>query len=352
VGYRELAARLGKLRTQGLRTEHRQQDCQEKFYGGILTAMFGSNQLHKLAFGGCLTIAILALPVHLNAQDDPKETPAPIEESQGITPETPARQNDASGHTTGDQEPAPDSAHSETITIEEPIEPGCDARCQAAEQREKDGLVTQQSMADSTLNLVRLTYWQVGIGVLGLIALFYTLHLSRGATRAAIQAAEAAKESVTITSDTAKQQLRAYLNLSAAKISMEDDGRVHVKLTFKNGGQTPAYRVTIKTTLKATSFPFAGPFDVPPPRIPGRPISRATTGAGSDCISEMSFPNLFDIPFRNNVNAGTVAFFAYGKVEYVDIFDSPHTTSFRYMHTGKWGGSRGMDVCDDGNQAD
>lgn len=74
-------------------------------------------------------------------------------------------------------------------------DPGCDWLCQAAEQRQKDDLTAQQTMADAAKRLTELTHWEIFVGFLALAGLGVTIHYTRKTANAAVTASHAAKAS-------------------------------------------------------------------------------------------------------------------------------------------------------------
>lgn len=115
---------------------------------------------------------------------------------------------------------------------------------QVSAQREIEDLVAQKRMANAADETVWLTKFQLILGVLGAVALIYSLQLNRMATRAAEIAVETTRE-------TAKHELRAYIHFSDHEQSYVYDetklvsgGRPIIQLGFRfkfvNGGATPA----------------------------------------------------------------------------------------------------------------
>ncbi len=187
----------------------------------------------KTKLGGLALIAVLVLlPCTSPAQQDPEEPPAALEHNQGIALEAPARQSETPKPSAQQEPPAAQSRptaleHSQGIALEAPApqsetpkpsaqqeppatqplsaapvqsersaEKPCGPRCQAAEQREKDDLEAQRSMAEAAFNLVVISWWQFGAGTIGIALLLATLWYTRKSTRAATAAADAAQAAV------------------------------------------------------------------------------------------------------------------------------------------------------------
>jgi hypothetical protein len=130
---------------------------------------------------------------------------------------------------------------------------------------------------------------------------------------------------------------------------MADDGKVTVKLTFKNAGQTPAYNLTPRMGVTGTRMPLK----IQLKEAETAPLqSRGVIGAGSTIENEMTLPAFLPQVDMDALAESKIAIFAHGFITYDDIFEKPHVTKFRCMHTGKWGGSSGMIMYDEGNEAD
>lgn len=126
--------------------------------------------------------------------------------------------------------------------LEEPEESeSAEREQQKATQREIEDLLAQQSMADSTKEIVFWTRLQVVLATLGTIALIYTILLNRKATLAAIRAADTARDAIGVE--------RAWILLLGQSIyQMRDvvvngvlhDQVVGFDLRWQNFGRSPA----------------------------------------------------------------------------------------------------------------
>ncbi len=232
--------------------------------------MSRGDRLPYAALGGWLIAAIILLPSSLHAQEDAPEQPPAVEESQGVAVDTPAPKDNA-GQTRTQSETAPEQPPPPPLTVQQlrPPPPACDERCQAAEEREKDDLIAQRSMASSAEDLVGLTLGQILLGIAGVGLLFYTLHLTRQANRAAIRAAKAAEDAVEATTDTAKQQLRAYISSGRILWRTYETGEPKqvtgygVAIEWKNNGATPARRGRAAANLTITKDSLPQDFKYP-----------------------------------------------------------------------------------------
>jgi hypothetical protein len=123
---------------------------------------------------------------------------------------------------------------------------------------------------------------------------------------------------------TAERQLRAYIGIEWCKVTSDDWGQTfHVEIQVKNSGQTPAYNVShrIVTGLQVRLEPpdFAMPF-----RSPG--IIPVAPG--------MTFIAAAPVAIGGPSGVGTIGssriIFAWGRVDYFDVFGKSHYLEFRF----------------------
>lgn len=270
--------------------------------------MFSRYRLRKLAVRGFL-IGVLLAPVALNAQEKPEEQTPSIKQSEWATPKTPTPDNKA----------PKGPAEQKTKTIEPPpaapvqskraTEPTGDAKYQAAEQREKADLKAQESMADAAIELIKVSWWQFGAGVIGLATLFLTLKYTRDTAKAV--------------SETAERQLRAYVGVVSIDTTKPfmDEFTVHIK----NVGQTPAHKMTFWHAWETgTSVDFVENTE-PSSAGPKRDLF-----PGVDLGIEIPI-NFRDDAIRNEVLNRRTPFYLWGGIRYVDTFGKVQKTIFRCM---------------------
>jgi len=150
---------------------------------------------------------------------------------------------------------------------------------------------------------------------------------------------------------TARRQLRAYVFVAEVKIEAPDGPEPRADITIRNTGGTPAYKVTVSAAASAANFP------------PGKTIFEETpTGPessrfvfGPDGMGRRSIPlkTLLGPGAMASLRGETGALYVYGQIRYVDAFDEPQTTDFRFMIGGDdgWPSSDLMVVCPEGNEA-
>ncbi|MCB4770086.1 cytochrome P450 [Ancylobacter sp. Lp-2] len=108
-------------------------------------------------------------------------------------------------------------------------------------RREASDLAAQQSMADSTRQLVDISWWQGAfalagavLSLVGTVAVVVALWLSREANRAAMRAVELSEK-------VARTELRAYLVFEDVVVDQRPSRPMGVSFLFRNCGSTPAF---------------------------------------------------------------------------------------------------------------
>lgn len=170
-----------------------------RIFGFFLCSMSNSNLLYGIAVRGCLIVAILVLPVASYGQEAAPERGTPVEEGEGLIPDSQAPQKNAEEPANRHQAPTTDPEQAiSAIQRQGAADSTCNDRCQSAEQRETDDPVAQQSMTEATDAQVYLTLGQILVGGLGVGLLLWTLYYTRQSTKAAIDAAAAAVKATEI----------------------------------------------------------------------------------------------------------------------------------------------------------
>jgi hypothetical protein len=142
------------------------------------------------------------------------------------------------------------------VVVQDEGEPdGSNARTPEAEQREKEDLIAQQVMAEAALQMLKLTQWQIYLGIVGAILLLAALIYTARATRAAIKANE-----ITRAAFIADQ--RPWLNVSLVIDSdltlYEDVAILDVSVTIQNIGKSPATDIAVGLRLVNTGNRWMG----------------------------------------------------------------------------------------------
>jgi hypothetical protein len=154
-------------------------------------------------------------------------------------------------------------------------------------------------------------------------------------------AAAAALWTVYTMKDSAERQLRAYISIEDGAVVMNSPALGHVTafIRFKNGGATPGYKVRAwqrfsRRPTQEDPFHEAHPFE-----------SEGVHGSGD--IFSLSTTLAITPEQLQAVREGSVSFFVWGRVEYLDAFDDPHYFTFKTVMSGppetvSVGGTRGQ----------
>jgi hypothetical protein len=278
--------------------------------------MSGGKRLYHVALGGSLATFLLVAPAL--AQQDVEEPSATINEGQGVPERVLPPENDSGGIAERERAPSADPLPSPPpVEPETDTEQACGPRCEAAEQRANSDLVAQESMADSTKEIVGISEWQLYVGGVGIVFLVLTLVLTAKATNAAVEANRIARKS-------AERQLRAYVTVEAIQTHPGDDPMAY-KVEWKNTGQTPATDVVTYTNWESRIDALPDDFAYPKALI----NDSAVLGPSQ----HMNAWTIF-IPGQmiQRVRRDILRLFVWGAAEYNDVFeDAPRRrTEFCY----------------------
>lgn len=128
-----------------------------------------------------------------------------------------------------------------------------------------------------------------------------------------------------------EEEIRAYVDVDEVEFieTPESKGIVKVKVTFRNTGQTPAFKV--RSAIEIGIRDEADEDLVPVMPLPGRSANSAKPRLGRDAtlvdiVDCDSTPKLSD-----RVMEGDASIVVWGWVEYVDVFDRRQKTAFQYL---------------------
>lgn len=146
-----------------------------------------------------------------------------------------------------------------------------------------------------------------------------------------------------IVQDTAKRQLRAYLNVRVPPNALRNFGEgkiAHVQGIFENSGQTPAYRATWKSGINVSEFRLRGPLSI---EIDCQTIMSQSNSAEWFVEKQPVFPwKERDRPFTTkevqDIQARKAAVYFQGRVCYLDIFEEVQVVDFCIYWA--WDGSK------------
>ena len=229
--------------------------------------------------------------------------------------------------------------------------------CVSGRYSSSDDLCAQWKAADAARDAANWTWWQLWLSALGVLGLgatlwfnFRALRLAEGASRETKDAlaiaernADAATSHVRVAEDTAKRQLRAYLNIKRVKISDFDNFPLRVDVQIVNHGQTPAY--DLQHYFLFLPLPFPAGKTHPPSIEECLPILQKNQGSqfpnAPVAKGEMAFagwnPSL-GVPAAEleakkkllfgEVQGGRVIVHVLGRVIYRDAYGDEHTSDY------------------------
>ncbi|WKL55910.1 hypothetical protein Q1W73_09355 [Asticcacaulis sp. ZE23SCel15] len=221
----------------------------------------------------------------------------------------------------------PPIAGSRALPLEKPIQPHRSRVDQKeAERREIENTLANKSMAKSNKEIVLWTRLQFFLAAFGTGALFYTLHLNRRATNAAIRAVEIADKM-------GELQTRAYISIDKAYLPISDDDIddvLSIVVEYKNTGATPAASVRSRCGIIITkiSETFATDLELAP-LDPDTKFSCASIGSNQIGMNvAKSTPNYLTKNAISDIQNGA-CIHCIGYIEYSDVFGKNHKTNFR-----------------------
>jgi hypothetical protein len=147
---------------------------------------------------------------------------------------------------------------------------------------------------------------------------------------------------------TSRAQLRAYVYVESAQISLVAGAAPKTQVNIKNYGQTPAYKFRLLAGIAGgQSFET-----LPPATGDSRGILGVLAPSGTFQWF-MEAPGILTQPDFDLLATGAATLFVYGEVTYEDAFGKPHRLKFRTMVGGVAGvGSKQLASCPEGNESD
>jgi len=305
---------------------------------------------------------LIAAPPAATAQDDPAtEDAAPAE----TAPED-AAQEDATPDAAPEEDAAPAEAAPPAATTEEPAieeeaapaatteEPATEEEAAPEESKPWDvskpcdnyqhpyqaDLCQQWRTAQAaeqtavatarTAGLSRLLMLIGAIAILLLLLMFVPLVLAALAARKAARGERAASPPAALEEER-EDEVRAYLDVDKLEFieTPESEGIVKVKVTFRNTGQTPAFKTRSATKVGIRDVSNEELIPVMP--LPDRALNSARPRLGHDAttvdiVQCDSTPSLAD-----RVMNGDATIVVWGWAEYLDVFAKRRRTAFQYL---------------------
>lgn len=234
---------------------------------------------------------------------------------------------------------------------------------QANQRKGYRDLAQSVRSANAAEDAAWLSYLQTRAAIVGAALVLLTLgatawaawaaadaaQIARESAFASERAADSAEQSVAIAADSAQRQLRAYVsNVATAARGFGRNFHFEATVTITNSGQTPAHDVTIKLAIVVATEPFAD-FEI---NVIG-PLSKSHLAAGAQLTPFHRLEDRLDEANYQAILAGTKTLYLFGEVDYLDVFNKPHKTRFRFF-LGKDQMKHAqpvLSVCPEGNEA-
>jgi hypothetical protein len=186
------------------------------------------------------------------------------------------------------------------------------------EWRSERDLEAQQEMARWALLMMIASFLSVGVTAVGVVFVKQTLDATRAAVNEAENATAAARNTINVTQDLGRRQLRAYIDIKngAFRVGPAGKGRLRVRVEFANFGQTPARDVRFWVRI---NWFKPGEFTFTEPDNPG--MERGIISPGNIAVWYDGINVDDDDLAAKAINAGAMVAMTWGRVTYRDIFD-------------------------------
>lgn len=145
-----------------------------------------------------------------------------------------------------------------------------------------------------------------------------------------------ARESLDLSRDTAKKQLRAYLTVAEAMLRFNTAWIAEPQVHIQNCGKTPAYDVRQWIATKMEQLPLRWPLPSPPNELPER---GTVIGAGNRDIM-VADSHIIPEEVRPVFGTQGAVLYVYGRISYRDVFGDWHYTNYRLIYGGPHGGRK------------
>jgi hypothetical protein len=133
------------------------------------------------------------------------------------------------------------------------------------------------------------------------------------------------RDTLAVTQDTEKRQLRAYMLPEMAWLANIESDRPVYEIHTKNYGQTPAYKTTVWVGWRF--------FKINEIQIPSeRPnITYSQYAIGPQGFTVDADKVFLDADRKKQIREGNGIFFLFGDIRYVDIFSTQHQCNYRFV---------------------
>ncbi|TPL82004.1 hypothetical protein FJ941_14055 [Mesorhizobium sp. B2-3-13] len=258
----------------------------------------------------------MVLATHVRAQ-----------EAQGVAAEAPSQQ-EGKGGKANDAQGNPSASSIPVRIIESPEETQRTRDREAtSDKHESDDLKAQQEAAQAAgrsataaNRQVDAAWWQVGVGIAGIIAILVTIGFTIRATNAAVRSADLAEKAIHLDREMGEIQTRAYLAVTGGTAIFRGSMEPEVFIKVRNGGNSPAFNVTANYQRNnAVSFdakPTGGRVDGV---VSEHPVAKII-GANIENEYSIGIFSKIDNAKRPGI-VGGFGFYLEGVLEYQTVFD-------------------------------
>ena len=150
-------------------------------------------------------------------------------------------------------------------------------------------------------------------------------HESALALATAQRNADAAARQVEVAQDTAKRQLRAYVSVPSIDFFPDGSDKIGVNVTMRNDGETPASDLTGNLYVMICT---GGPREI---ELRGQDITSAPSRVVLGRGGEQGLSHSTTVPegtTSQEVISSEYTFYAFGSIQYADIFGDSHETRY------------------------
>ena len=125
---------------------------------------------------------------------------------------------------------------------------------------------------------------------------------------------------------TSEQELRAYIQVKGTTLTTTNDGKSHaIEFEIKNVGHTPAHEVRVFAATRVLGYPLSPTYDVHfgEQSFPSRSVLFRDDFLEMQSVPDGQPPTNFSALFLNN---STHKLYLVCRIDYLDIFNKPHST--------------------------
>jgi hypothetical protein len=185
-------------------------------------------------------------------------------------------------------------------------------------------------------------------GVLALVSFMQGFFLYRSDKTARI-AANAARDSADIAADTAKKQLRAYVNVAGAQVyNLNKANGRYIVVETQNFGQTPALDEQFWCGEHVREWPLQSTLSDAPRDLR---MGVQTLPPGRKSVMRIPVGELSEFE-ECELREGRAGVYFWGTIKYRDIFGDTHFTNIRLVCEGEGLTSGLMHATEEGNNSD